>query len=135
MGVLIGGILVGCAGVSGEIDDGGRAQRQIENAPVDYAAKDDVFGQTTIQIARQPLEFRRKDAEAASDDEPAPLAKCDVSRYADILGQDIAGVDFRNLPRVYRVVPAGAMVTQDFREERLSIYLDNANVVDRIACE
>ncbi len=125
------GLLAACAALSGDIDDGGRAQRQVEDAPTVIAAQDDVFGETSIEIARQPFDFKRKDAESADD---APTRKCDATRWDSLLGQDIIGVDRRVLPSVYRVVPHDAAVSQEFREERLSIFLDENSIVTRIEC-
>ncbi len=36
--------------------------------------------------------------------------------------------------RVIRWVPKGMMVTMDFREDRLTVYLDGANRVERANC-
>lgn len=129
------GVMSGCASL-GSIDDGGRAARQVENAPTAVAAQDDVLGDASVQLASRKFDLRRKEAKAADArrDAAATVRPCDASRHQEWVGTDIAGVDFRELPRVYRVVPNGAMVTQEYREERLSLYLDANSIVTRVVC-
>ncbi|HEY0413647.1 MAG TPA: I78 family peptidase inhibitor [Allosphingosinicella sp.] len=65
--------------------------------------------------------------------------QCDAAAAQGLVGQaagEALGAEAMRLSRarVLRWVPIGAMVTMDYREDRLSIHLDADNKVVKIAC-
>lgn len=79
---------------------------------------------------------------AAENAVPAPIsanATCRVERVQALVGKALAadGADRarrRARARIVRVVPAGAMMTMDFRPDRLTIILGTDGKVGRISC-
>ncbi len=133
--VVAGLLAAACAALSSDIDDGGRAARQIEEAPVDAAVQDDTLRTAQIELARQEFDLTRTDPQAAEEEDETPVAaRCDASRWQGLLGQDVAGLDRRLLPNPYRVIPEGAMVTQDFVANRLNLELDAESIIVNIRC-
>lgn len=105
----------------------------MENAPVTVAAQDDVFGDASVQLASRTFQFGNKNNDTTST-ATAERPACDAARHQHIVGTDIAGVDFRGMPRVYRVIPHGVMVSQEYRAERLTISLDENSIVAQVVC-
>lgn len=74
-----------------------------------------------------------------ADSMPPPLASCRNEALAQFAGQPASQqLGARMLAasgaRVLRWVPKGAMVTMDYREDRITIYLDGSNRVERASC-
>jgi len=76
----------------------------------------------------------------ATADTPAPApASCRNEALAQFAGQVASQqLGARMLAasgaRVLRWVPKGAVVTMDYREDRITIYLDGSNRVERASC-
>jgi hypothetical protein len=74
-----------------------------------------------------------------SDPNPPAVAQCHAEAAQSLVGQ-AATADNVELARqragaqVARVLKPGQMVTMEFREGRLNIYVDTANVITRVAC-
>lgn len=56
---------------------------------------------------------------------PAPFASCELTRWQTFCKKD--------LPEPSRIVTPGAMLTRDFREDRLNVHLDDDGVVTHVA--
>ena len=81
-------------------------------------------------------------AGCATAAEEAPVrggGSCDASRAQGLIGrassQDLGREALRLTgARVVRVIPEGGMVTMDFSEDRVNLYLDGKNKVVKVAC-
>jgi len=124
--------LAGCAGLNGDIDDGGRAYREAQNAPID-ANLEKLAAEPSITIFRERIPSRSERAEiarAASE----PQSACDAERWQVLIGRQRDGFENENLPERTRVVRDGMLVTQDYLPDRLNIYLGPDGRVFRVVC-
>ena len=58
---------------------------------------------------------------------------CGAASYSDFLGRDASSLDLPT-DRPVRVVPPGAMVTMDYRADRVNIETDAFGIVTAITC-
>jgi len=124
--------LAGCAGLNGDIDDGGRAYREAQNAPID-SNLEKLAAEPSITLVRERIPTRGERAEiarAASE----PRSACDAEKWQVLIGRVEAGFADENLPEVTRVVPYGGFVTEDYRPDRLNLYLGPDERVFRVVC-
>lgn len=78
-------------------------------------------------------------SDATASSVPAPPASCRNEALAPFAGQPASQqLGVRMLAasgaRVLRWVPKGTFVTMDYREDRITIYLDGSNRVERASC-
>lgn len=59
---------------------------------------------------------------------------CSLSKVQHLRGQPAGAVAAAQTDRATRVVPPGAMITQEYSAERVNFYLDDAGLIARIAC-
>lgn len=76
---------------------------------------------------------------ATADTVPVPPPVCRNESLAQFTGQPAsAELGQRMLQasgaRILRWVPKGAAVTMDYREDRITIYLDGSNRIERASC-
>ncbi|MGD2133825.1 MAG: I78 family peptidase inhibitor [Maricaulaceae bacterium] len=127
---LAAGLLAGCAVLTGDIDDGGRAYEQTNNAPV-HSNIEPTAAEPTIEI----INARPRPAGGGSGGGGASsTSTCDLERWERLMGQPRANVVSQDLPESVRVISYGSMVTQDFVPERLNIWLDRNDNVYRVTC-
>jgi hypothetical protein len=74
----------------------------------------------------------------AQDGRPGPRG-CDVARTRPLIGKArsaLAEAQARRLSRaaIVRWVPNGAVVTMEFRPDRLNLYLDRRGRIARVRC-
>jgi hypothetical protein len=79
------------------------------------------------------------DAPPMSDPMPPAAAQCHADAAQSLVGQPATAqnVELARLragAQVARVLTPGQMVTMEFREARLNIYVDASNVITRVAC-
>jgi hypothetical protein len=127
------GVLAGCAALSGEVDDGGRAYREATQAPVD-ANLEPLAGEASIQIFNDRLPSRADLGGGGRSGAGEPASACQAERYQNLIGTAQAEIDRRSLPEPSRVVEWGAMVTQDYQPNRLNVHLDQGGRVYRVIC-
>ena len=72
---------------------------------------------------------------APLDPEPAPvdLAFCKGESFADSVGQPVSGIQ-ASLPERARVLGPDDIATQDYRIDRLNIYVNGAGIIQRLTC-
>ena len=78
-------------------------------------------------------------SDATADSTPAAPAACRGEALAQFIGQPASQelghqIMLASRARVVRWVPKGAAVTMDFREDRVTVYLDGSNRVERASC-
>ena len=59
---------------------------------------------------------------------------CNASQLQDYVNAHIDSMSVANYSDSYRVIRPGDAVTMDYRPDRLNVYLDDADVIERIAC-
>lgn len=128
-GVLAAGALAGCAALSGTVDDHGRTYRETTEAEVD-ANLEPLAAEASIELFNERVPERGGRRAAGGE----PASACEAERWQSLLGVRGENVDRDALPEVYRVIPFGAMVTQDYLPNRLNVYLDQNDVVYRVIC-
>ena len=74
-----------------------------------------------------------------SDPTPPAAAQCHADAAQSLVGQPATTQNVelarqRAGAQIARVLKPGQMVTMEFREGRLNVYVDAANVISRIAC-
>jgi hypothetical protein len=79
------------------------------------------------------------DAPPMSDPMPPAAAQCHADAAQSLVGQPATAQNVelarqRAGAQVTRVLTPGQMVTMEFREARLNIYVDASNVITRVAC-
>ena len=70
---------------------------------------------------------------------PLPAGSCHDETLTTFMGQDatpeIGGTLMRQSgARVLRWVPKGSMITMDFSADRLTVYLDADNKIEKLSC-
>ena len=67
--------------------------------------------------------------------EPAPvdLAFCKGEAFADSAGQPVSTIQ-TDLPQRSRVLGPDDIATQDYRIDRLNVYVDSEGVIQRLTC-
>jgi hypothetical protein len=129
---LVAGMLAACATLSGEIDDKGRAYRETIDAPVG-ANLEPSAAEPSIQLFSGRIPARGSAGEEARE-RPEPQSACQAERWQSLISMTEAEARGEPLPEVVRVVPYQGIVTQDYREDRLNIYLDSMGRVFRVTC-
>lgn len=124
--------LAGCAGLNGDIDDGGRAYREAQNAPVD-SNLEKLAAEPSITLLRERIPSRAERAEIARA-ASVPQSACDAERWQVLIGRERDGFENESLPERTRVVRDGMLVTQDYFPDRLNIYLGPDGRVFRVVC-
>lgn len=76
--------------------------------------------------------------------EASPAGSCDPDRYTHWVGMTIAAagkgspdagvLGLEKVPKPFRLIEPNSMVTQDYRPERLNLYLDGNGVITRVTC-
>ncbi|WP_170346786.1 I78 family peptidase inhibitor [Ruegeria atlantica] len=74
-----------------------------------------------------------QDVAVVSEDAPVDLAFCKGEPFADTVGQPISTIQ-ANLPERSRVLGPDDIGTQDYRIDRLNVYVDGAGVIQRLTC-
>lgn len=59
---------------------------------------------------------------------------CQAERYQSLVGKEASSIKRESLPSAFRMVCAGCPMTMDFRQDRLTIQLDQANRVESARC-
>jgi hypothetical protein len=125
-------VLAGCATISGQVDDRGRAYERTNEAPV-RANLEPSAAEPTIPIFNDRLNTglgggRNERAAAAT------VPVCQADHWQSLLGLSKADVQGKSLPPSSRVVDWGAKVTQDYQPNRLNVQLDQNGRVYRVVC-
>ncbi len=63
-----------------------------------------------------------------------PETSCGSDTLGHLVGQPVTAFDFEALDRPVRILTPGAIYTQDYLPNRLNVYLDNRNVIERLGC-
>jgi hypothetical protein len=67
------------------------------------------------------------------EDTPPEENACGAAQMQVLIGTPVAAQDFSGHDAV-RILPPGAMVTMDYRPDRLNVEHDAGGVITRIAC-
>lgn len=59
---------------------------------------------------------------------------CGAEGLSGLIGQPEGMLRTVQMPREYRVVPFGALVTQEYNAHRVDIYLDENGLIARVTC-
>ncbi|MEE2567196.1 I78 family peptidase inhibitor [Hyphobacterium marinum] len=59
---------------------------------------------------------------------------CAADSYQHLVGQPIGEVDTETLPHPTRVVPHGVAVTMEYRADRMTVWLDRRDHIERVQC-
>lgn len=59
---------------------------------------------------------------------------CGADKVSNLLGQPEGMVRTVQMPNEYRIVPFGALVTQEYNAHRIDLYLDEKGLIARITC-
>ena len=75
----------------------------------------------------------------ATAQDPAAIHKCDSSNIQQFVGQERSAELEQKMLQVsgaslVRWAPFGTAITMEFRADRLTVFLDEANKVSRISC-
>ncbi len=73
--------------------------------------------------------------EARTEPEAAPvdLAFCQGDPFADSVGQPVSSIQ-ADLPERARVLGPNDIATQDYRIDRLNVFVNGAGVIQRLTC-
>ncbi|KIC45044.1 MAG: I78 family peptidase inhibitor [Ruegeria sp.] len=74
-----------------------------------------------------------QDVAAASGDAPVDLAFCKGESFADSVGQPVSTIE-ADLPERSRVLGPDDIATQDYRIDRLNVYVNGAGIIQRLTC-
>ncbi|WP_120634775.1 I78 family peptidase inhibitor [Ruegeria sp. EL01] len=70
---------------------------------------------------------------SAPEDAPVDLAFCKGEAFADSVGQPVSAIQ-ANLPERSRVLGPNDIATQDYRIDRLNVFVNGAGVIQRLTC-
>jgi hypothetical protein len=74
---------------------------------------------------------------AACVAEPSPLPpqdSCGAATLQGLVGQPETALHVMRFAQTVRVIQPGMMVTQEFRADRLNIYIDEMGMISRVVC-
>jgi len=69
----------------------------------------------------------------ASEDAPVDLTFCKGEAFAASVGQPVSTIQ-ANLPERSRVLGRNDIATQDYRIDRLNVFVNDAGVIQRLTC-
>lgn len=69
----------------------------------------------------------------ASEQSSVELAFCEGEPFADAIGQPVATIQ-TSLPERSRVLGPDDIATQDYRIDRLNVYVNGAGIIQRLTC-
>ncbi|WP_298851636.1 I78 family peptidase inhibitor [uncultured Ruegeria sp.] len=72
-------------------------------------------------------------AALSPEPDPVDLAFCQGEDFADTVGQPVSTIQ-ANLPERSRVLGPDDIATQDYRIDRLNVYVNGAGVIQRLTC-
>ena len=67
-----------------------------------------------------------------AEDSQLVAGPCAAGTFAELVGQPADAADA--IPEPKRILPPGAKMTMEFREERTNIYVDESGTIDRLTC-
>ena len=68
-----------------------------------------------------------------ADAAPVDLAFCKGEPFADTVGQPVSAIQ-ADLPERSRVLGPNDIATQDYRIDRLNVYVNGAGIIQRLTC-
>ncbi|WP_349537628.1 I78 family peptidase inhibitor [Sagittula sp. NFXS13] len=68
----------------------------------------------------------------AQQSEKLPDATCPAGNFSDLVGQPASAAE--DIPDPKRILPRGAMKTEDFRPHRTNVFLDENDLIERLNC-
>jgi len=74
-----------------------------------------------------------QDAPITSEAAPVDLAFCQGEAFADSVGQPVSTIQ-ASLPERSRVLGPDDIATQDYRIDRLNVYVNGAGTIQRLTC-
>ncbi|WP_050605174.1 I78 family peptidase inhibitor [Ruegeria sp. 6PALISEP08] len=74
-----------------------------------------------------------EDARLAPEAAPVDLAFCQGEAFANSVGQPVSTIR-ADLPERTRVLGPDDIATQDYRIDRLNVYVNGAGVIQRLTC-
>jgi hypothetical protein len=74
-----------------------------------------------------------QDVAATSGNAPVDLAFCKGEPFADAVGQSVSTIQ-ADLPARSRVLGPDDIATQDYRIDRLNVYVNGAGTIQRLTC-
>lgn len=60
--------------------------------------------------------------------------QCEVSKFEYLVGQSQTKIDEAGFPKTARFIEPDAMVTRDFKAERLNVDVDENGIITRLWC-
>ena len=70
---------------------------------------------------------------ASTDAAPVDLAFCQGEAFADSIGQPVSTIQAQ-LPERSRVLGPDDIATQDYRIDRLNVYVTGSGIIQRLTC-
>ena len=74
-----------------------------------------------------------EDARLAPEAAPVDLAFCEGEAFANSIGQPVTSIQAA-LPERTRVLGPDDLATQDYRIDRLNVFVDDAGIIQRLTC-
>ncbi|WP_170376339.1 MULTISPECIES: I78 family peptidase inhibitor [Ruegeria] len=74
-----------------------------------------------------------EDARLAPEAAPVDLAFCEGEPFGDSIGQPVSTIQGR-LPERARVLGPDDLATQDYRIDRLNVFVNDAGIIQRLTC-
>jgi hypothetical protein len=74
-----------------------------------------------------------EDARLAPEAAPVDLAFCEGDTFADSIGQPVSAIQGQ-LPERSRVLGPDDLATQDYRIDRLNVFVNGAGIIQRLTC-
>ncbi|MEX0306411.1 MAG: I78 family peptidase inhibitor [Ruegeria sp.] len=74
-----------------------------------------------------------QDAALTTDEAPVDLAFCKGEPFANAIGQPVSNIQ-AELPERSRVLGPDDIATQDYRIDRLNVYVNGAGTIQRLTC-
>lgn len=59
---------------------------------------------------------------------------CHASQLQHLVGQPVEALHMEGIPRAYRVIAPGAIVSQEYDSQRLDAYIDGAGTIVKVSC-
>ncbi|CUK08171.1 Peptidase inhibitor I78 family protein [Ruegeria denitrificans] len=74
-----------------------------------------------------------EDARLSPEAAPVDLAFCEGEQFTDSIGQPVSSI-LGLLPERARVLGPDELATQDYRIDRLNVFINDAGIIQRLTC-
>ncbi|KAJ3410496.1 hypothetical protein HDV05_003686 [Chytridiales sp. JEL 0842] len=104
--------------------EGEEEQKKLDNGEKDWVEMGDVDRQVILGSDQDSSSSNKMSNNNPPIHPPTTFEDITID-YKHLIGQSVKNLSPNDLPRLHRVLPPGAMMTMDYRPERLNVHVNN----------